>query len=54
LPLTAPGVRRAGDVDVDAAHHSPGRKIEAVGGVLSVLGLGLLAFALIEGRNYGW
>ncbi|MFE7464593.1 MFS transporter [Streptomyces sp. NPDC057499] len=31
----------------------PGR-IDAVGAVLSVLGLGLLAFALIEGRNYGW
>ncbi|MCX5112504.1 MFS transporter [Streptomyces sp. NBC_00378] len=31
----------------------PGR-IDAVGGVLSVLGLGLLAFGLIEGRNYGW
>nr|WP_086734699.1 MFS transporter [Streptomyces glaucescens] len=29
-------------------------KVDAVGGVLSVLGLGLLAFALIEGRNYGW
>ncbi|MET8740827.1 MFS transporter [Streptomyces sp. NPDC004728] len=31
----------------------PGR-IDTVGSVLSVLGLGLLAFALIEGRNYGW
>ncbi|MCX5339782.1 MFS transporter [Streptomyces atratus] len=31
----------------------PGR-IDAAGGVLSVLGLGLLAFGLIEGRNYGW
>ncbi|MFE4481163.1 MULTISPECIES: MFS transporter [Streptomycetaceae] len=31
----------------------PGR-IDAVGAVLSVLGLGLLAFALIEGRTYGW
>ncbi|MFF2962283.1 MFS transporter [Streptomyces sp. NPDC057963] len=31
----------------------PGR-IDAAGGALSVLGLGLLAFGLIEGRNYGW
>ncbi|MFE7636607.1 DHA2 family efflux MFS transporter permease subunit [Kitasatospora sp. NPDC057518] len=31
----------------------PGR-IDAVGAVLSVLGFGLLAFALIEGRTYGW
>ncbi|MFD7641357.1 MFS transporter [Kitasatospora sp. NPDC059795] len=31
----------------------PGR-IDAGGAVASVLGLGLLAFALIEGRNYGW
>lgn len=29
-------------------------KVDVVGGVLSVLGLGLLAFGLIEGRNYGW
>ncbi|MFI8435085.1 MFS transporter [Streptomyces sp. NPDC079020] len=29
-------------------------RIDAAGGVLSVLGLGLLAFGLIEGRNYGW
>lgn len=31
----------------------PGR-IDAIGGVLSALGLGLLAFGLIEARNYGW
>ncbi|MFF0390400.1 MFS transporter [Kitasatospora sp. NPDC004615] len=31
----------------------PGR-LDAVGAALSVLSLGLLAFALIEGRNYGW
>ncbi|MFF9909456.1 MFS transporter [Streptomyces sp. NPDC013457] len=30
------------------------RKVDVGGGVLSVLGLGLLAFGLIEGRNYGW
>lgn len=29
-------------------------EVDAVGGVLSVLGLGLLAFGSIEGRNYGW
>ncbi|MFI8852960.1 DHA2 family efflux MFS transporter permease subunit [Streptomyces sp. 891-h] len=29
-------------------------RIDAVGSVLSVVGLGLLAFALIEGRTYGW
>lgn len=29
-------------------------KVDVGGGVLSVLGLGLLAFGLIEGRNYGW
>lgn len=29
-------------------------KVDAVGGTLSVAGLGLLAFGLIEGRNHGW
>ena len=29
-------------------------RLDWTGGVLSVLGLGLLAFSLIEGRNYGW
>ncbi|MFJ4818891.1 MFS transporter [Streptomyces sp. NPDC088801] len=38
---------------LEKSPRQPG-KIDAVGGVLSVLGLGLLAFALIEGRNYGW
>jgi EmrB/QacA subfamily drug resistance transporter len=28
--------------------------LDVMGAVLSVLGLGLLAFGLIEGRNYGW
>lgn len=38
---------------VPRSPRQPG-KVDAVGGVLSVPGLGLLAFALIEGRNYGW
>lgn len=29
-------------------------RIDSVGAVLSVFGLGALAFGLIEGRNYGW
>lgn len=29
-------------------------RLDVLGGVLSVLGFGLLAFGLIEGRNYGW
>jgi EmrB/QacA subfamily drug resistance transporter len=29
-------------------------RVDITGAVLSVLGLGLLAFALIEGRTYGW
>ncbi len=37
----APSPRTAGRVDV-------------LGAVLSVLGLGLLAFGLVEGRTYGW
>ncbi len=28
--------------------------VDAVGALLSVVGLGLLAFALVEGRTYGW
>ncbi|MFD4432781.1 DHA2 family efflux MFS transporter permease subunit [Nocardia sp. NPDC058497] len=32
---------------------SPGR-VDWLGAALSALGLGLLAFALIEGRHYGW
>ncbi|MFP3986802.1 DHA2 family efflux MFS transporter permease subunit [Streptomyces sp. E11-3] len=35
---------------------SPGSRgrIDGLGSVLSAIGLGLLAFALIEGRTYGW
>ncbi|MFG2652905.1 DHA2 family efflux MFS transporter permease subunit [Streptomyces sp. NPDC048436] len=33
--------------------HTRGR-IDGIGGALSAVGLGLLAFALIEGRTYGW
>lgn len=29
-------------------------RVDVLGAALSVLGLGLLAFALIEGRHYGW
>ncbi|MFE5857196.1 DHA2 family efflux MFS transporter permease subunit [Streptomyces sp. NPDC056500] len=29
-------------------------RVDAVSGVLSVLGVGLLAFGLVEGRTYGW
>ncbi|MGW0810308.1 MFS transporter [Nonomuraea sp. NPDC002799] len=29
-------------------------RIDAAGAALSILGLGLLAFALVEGRTYGW
>ncbi|MFI6490870.1 DHA2 family efflux MFS transporter permease subunit [Streptomyces sp. NPDC050564] len=29
-------------------------RVDGIGGVLSAIGLGLLAFALIEGRTYGW
>ncbi|MGP3978913.1 MFS transporter [Streptomyces sp. 8N114] len=38
---------------LDASPRSRTR-IDGIGGVLSVLGLGLLSFALIEGRTYGW
>ncbi|MDX6743971.1 MFS transporter [Actinocorallia sp. A-T 12471] len=31
-----------------------GGRLDGVGAVLSVLGLGLLAFGLVEGRTYGW
>lgn len=41
LAFLAPSPRRTGRVDVPGA-------------VLSAVGLGLLAFGLIEGRNYGW
>ncbi|WP_447001992.1 DHA2 family efflux MFS transporter permease subunit [Saccharothrix isguenensis] len=36
-----------------ASQTQPG-SLDGIGAVLSVLGLGLLAFGLIEGRNYGW
>lgn len=29
-------------------------RVDVLGAMLSVLGLGLLAFALVEGRHYGW
>jgi EmrB/QacA subfamily drug resistance transporter len=29
-------------------------RVDVVGAVLSIIGLGLLAFGLIEGRTYGW
>ncbi|MFI6519811.1 DHA2 family efflux MFS transporter permease subunit [Spirillospora sp. NPDC050679] len=32
----------------------PGGRLDATGATLSVLGLGLLAFGLVEGRTYGW
>ncbi|QRY62014.1 DHA2 family efflux MFS transporter permease subunit [Gordonia sp. PDNC005] len=38
---------------MDRSPRIPGR-IDVVGAVLSVIGLGLLAFGLIEGRTYGW
>ncbi|MFI6326389.1 MFS transporter [Nonomuraea sp. NPDC050556] len=31
-----------------------GGRVDVVGALLSILGLGLLAFALVEGRTYGW
>ncbi|WP_312018555.1 DHA2 family efflux MFS transporter permease subunit [Streptomyces sp. I05A-00742] len=31
-----------------------GGRVDAAGGLFSVLGLGLLAFGLVEGRTYGW
>ncbi|REE95954.1 DHA2 family efflux MFS transporter permease subunit [Thermomonospora umbrina] len=31
-----------------------GGRVDVVGAILSVLGLGLLAFGLVEGRTYGW
>ncbi|MGV9409640.1 MFS transporter [Nocardia sp. NPDC003693] len=38
---------------VDRSPRTPGR-LDIPGSVLSVLGLGLLAFGLVEGRVYGW
>ncbi|GLY18842.1 DHA2 family efflux MFS transporter permease subunit [Kineosporia rhizophila] len=34
--------------------HTQRAALDVLGAVLSVVGLGLLAFGLIEGRNYGW
>lgn len=36
-----------------ASPRRPGR-VDGLGAVLSAVGLGLLAFALVEGRTYGW
>ncbi|GAA0997283.1 DHA2 family efflux MFS transporter permease subunit [Nocardiopsis tropica] len=38
---------------IDRSPRVPGR-LDVLGSVLSVLGLGLLAFGLVEGRTYGW
>lgn len=38
---------------LDEAHRER-TALDVLGAVLSVVGLGLLAFGLIEGRNYGW
>ncbi|GAA3726915.1 MFS transporter [Gordonia hankookensis] len=38
---------------IDRSPRMPGRS-DIIGAILSVLGLGLLAFGLIEGRTYGW
>lgn len=40
-------------VFIDRSPRMSGR-IDVIGGLLSVLGLGLLAFGIIEGRIYGW
>ena len=40
-------------VFLDRSPKIPGR-IDALGALFSVVGLGLLAFGLIEGRTYGW
>lgn len=38
---------------VERSPKVPGR-LDVIGSVLSIIGLGLLAFGLIEGRTYGW
>ncbi|WP_328393575.1 MFS transporter [Nocardia sp. NBC_00416] len=38
---------------IERSPRVPGR-LDVIGSVLSVLGLGLLAFGLVEGRTYGW
>ncbi|MEV6321728.1 DHA2 family efflux MFS transporter permease subunit [Nocardia sp. NPDC051787] len=49
VAVVALGVLRS----LPAAPRIPGR-VDRVGAALSVAGLGLLAFALIEGRSHGW
>jgi EmrB/QacA subfamily drug resistance transporter len=36
------------------AHHAAGARIDVLGAILGVLGLGLPVFALIEQANFGW
>ncbi|WP_228508659.1 DHA2 family efflux MFS transporter permease subunit [Herbiconiux sp. VKM Ac-1786] len=36
------------------AHHATGARIDVLGAVLGILGLGLPVFALIEQANFGW
>ncbi|QJU53260.1 MFS transporter [Herbiconiux sp. KACC 21604] len=36
------------------AHHAPGARVDVLGAVLGVVGLGLPVFALIEQVNFGW
>ena len=38
---------------IDRSPRTRGR-VDVIGAVLSIVGLGLLAFGLIEGRTYGW
>ena len=38
---------------IDRSPRTSGR-VDVIGAVLSIVGLGLLAFGLIEGRTYGW
>ncbi|MEV0245116.1 DHA2 family efflux MFS transporter permease subunit [Nocardia sp. NPDC050712] len=38
---------------IERSPRVPGR-LDVLGSILSVLGLGLLAFGLVEGRTYGW
>ncbi len=35
-------------------HHAPGARIDVLGAILGILGLGLPVFALIEQANFGW
>jgi predicted MFS family arabinose efflux permease len=38
----------------DDAHHPTGARIDVLGAVLGIVGLGLPVFALIEQANFGW